>query len=297
MPKSLANPLEFYVRQSPITEPGKMAHLLADLPKDVQELCSVIQGLMVHVYWADRYGLTLSPERKQDVQLRKAASMLEKIQEMESCSLTVMRPLEKRIAGTCRDFSLLLCSFLRYQGIPARTRCGFATYFLPNHYEDHWICEYWHREMQSWVMVDPQLDPFQCDALQITFDPCKLTPGKFIPAGAAWQMCRNGRANPDSFGIFDMHGLGFVRENLVRDIASLNGMELLPWDVWGIMETEDDRLTKEDLCFLDEVASLTLQVNTGFSQLEGVYGTDARIRVPDTIVSYTNNGPIRVRIQ
>lgn len=280
-----------------MTDPGKVANLLADLPQDVRELCSVVQGLMVHVYWAGRYGLTLSPERKQDVQLRKAASMLAQIQDMEPWGLTVMRPLEKRIAGTCRDFSVLLCSFLRYQGIPARTRCGFATYFLPNHYEDHWICEYWHRERQAWVMVDPQLDPLQCEALQITFDPCKLPPGKFIPAGEAWQMCRNGLANPDFFGIFDMHGLGFVRGNLVRDIASLNGMELLPWDVWGIMETEDNELTKEDLGFLDEVASLTLQGNTGLSQLQGVYSTDARIQVPDTIVSYTNNDPIRVKLQ
>ncbi len=297
MNKSLANPLNFYVRQSPITDPGEMAYLLDDLPQDVRGLCSVVQGLMVHVYWAARYGLTLSPERKQDVQLRKAAFMLEKIKEMESCSLTVMRPLEKRIAGTCRDFSVLLCSILRYQGIPARARCGFATYFLPNHYEDHWVCEYWHRERQSWVMVDPQLDPFQCEALQISFDPCELPPGKFIPAGTAWQICRNGLADPDSFGIFDMYGLQFVRGNLVRDIASLNGMELLPWDVWGIMGTEDDALTKEDLGFLDEAASLTLQGNNQFSQLEGVYNTDARIRVPDTIVSYTNNGPIRVRLQ
>ena len=113
MNKSLANPLKFYVRQSPITVPGEMAYLLDDLPQDVRELCSVVQGLMVHVYWAARYGLTLSPERKQDVQLRKAAFMLEKIKEMESCSLTVMRPLEKRIAGTCRDFqyfSVLSCA-------------------------------------------------------------------------------------------------------------------------------------------------------------------------------------------
>jgi hypothetical protein len=74
-------------------------------------------------------------------------------------------------------------------------------------------------------------------------------------------------------------------------------MELLPWDVWGIMGTEDDALTKEDLGFLDEAASLTLQGNNQFSQLECVYNTDARIRVPDTIVSYTDNGPIRVRLQ
>ena len=285
MPESLANPLEFYVRQSPMTNPAERAHLLADLPRDVRELCQVVQGLMVHIYWAERYGLTLSPERKQDVELRKVALMLEQIEAIDLRSLSSIRPLEKRIVGTCRDFSVLLCSILRLQGIPARARCGFATYFLPNHYEDHWICEYWHRERQCWVMVDPQLDLFQCETLQITFDPCNLPPGTFIPAGAAWQMCRDGLADPDSFGIFDMHGLWFVRGNLVRDIASLNGMELLPWDGWGIIEMADDALTTDDLNFLDETALLTLQGNSGFCQLKAIYEKDTRVRVPDTVVS------------
>lgn len=290
------NPLEFYARQSPLTDPGERAHLLADLPCDMQKLCQVIQGLMVHIYWAERYGLTLSQQRKQDVQLRKVSLMLEQVKAMDHQSLATMRPLDKRIAGTCRDFSVFLSAILRFQGIPARARCGFATYFLPDHYEDHWICEYWHREKQDWVMVDPQLDALQCEVLQITFDPCDLPPGMFIPAGAAWQMCRNGLADPDSFGIFDMHGLWFVRGNLVRDIASLNGMELLPWDSWGIIEKQDDALTQEELGFLDNAASLTLQGNTGFSQLRAIYEEDAGVRVPDTVISYTDDGPTQVRL-
>ena len=40
--------------------------------------------------------------------------------------------------GNCRDFSTMLCTVLRYQNTPARARCGFGAYFLPDHYEDHW---------------------------------------------------------------------------------------------------------------------------------------------------------------
>jgi hypothetical protein len=46
--------------------------------------------------------------------------------------------LAKRLVGNCRDFSTMLCAMLRHQGVPARARCGFGAYFLPNHYEDHW---------------------------------------------------------------------------------------------------------------------------------------------------------------
>ena len=32
--------------------------------------------------------------------------------------------------------------------------------------------------------------------------------------------------DPEKFGIFDMHELGFVRGNLIRDVASLNKHDL-----------------------------------------------------------------------
>nr|WP_246715041.1 hypothetical protein [Rhizobium sp. BK196] len=34
----------------------------------------------------------------------------------------------------------MLCAFLRNKGIPARVRCGFASYFSAE-WEHHWLCE------------------------------------------------------------------------------------------------------------------------------------------------------------
>lgn len=49
-----------------------------------------------------------------------------------------------RVIISCRGFTLLLVSVLRYKGIPARARAGFAPYILNNGINiDHWICEYW----------------------------------------------------------------------------------------------------------------------------------------------------------
>ncbi|MEU7973849.1 transglutaminase domain-containing protein [Micromonospora sp. NPDC049089] len=42
--------------------------------------------------------------------------------------MTVARAPDRRVIGTCRHFAVLSCALLRYRGIAARARCGFATY-------------------------------------------------------------------------------------------------------------------------------------------------------------------------
>lgn len=108
---------------------------------------------------------------------------------------------------------------LRAQGVPARARCGFGTYFWPGRYEDHWVREYWNGE--RWVSVDAQLDELQRGKLGIVFDPLDLPPGQFVPASCAWQMCRSGEADAEKFGIFDMHGLWFIRASAATCCASI----------------------------------------------------------------------------
>jgi hypothetical protein len=100
-------------------------------------------------------------------------------------------------------------------------------------------------------------------------------------------MCRSGQADPDNFGILDMHGLGFVRGNFVRDVAALNKIELLPWDCWGIIEkpAEDDL---DDLKFLDALANLTCADVPDLQAVRTLYKTDTRLRVDGTIHSYIN---------
>src|SRR5437899_818730 len=108
----------------------------------------------------------------------------------------------------------------------------------PDRYVDHWVVEYWEPELARWRRVDNQLDQVQQDALTLDFDPTDVPAGKFLDGAEAWQMCRAGAADPERFGILDFWGLWFVRNNVVRDLAALNKMELLPWDGWGLMNDE-----------------------------------------------------------
>jgi hypothetical protein len=188
--------------------------------------------------------------------------------------------------AVCRHFSVLLTAILRAHGVAARPRCGFGAYFNAGKFEDHWVCEYWNTKRSRWVLVDAQMDAVQRKAFNLTFDPLDVPRDAFVIAGDAWQMCRSGRADPKHFGLSmipGLHGLWFIAGNVVRDLASLNRVDALPWDVWGLMEMGDDALAEEIRTLLDKVAALTMGGDAAFPEIRTLYETDDRLRVPQTV--------------
>ena len=255
----MASPLEFYATPGPMTRPGAMAPMLNDLPTGVGEIYRIVQGLMIHIYWARHYGLELDEARQSEVQIRPLSAKLERIVELDPRPLSEPRDVDRRLVGNCRDFSLLLVGLLRHRGIPARARCGFGRYFEPNHYEDHWVGEVWNAAEGRWVLLDAQMDDLQRGVLQLPFDPLDVPRDQFITGGRAWQLCRAGQADPETFGIHDMSGLWFVRGNLVRDVAALSGGDAADFD-----------------------------------HIRGLYESSERWRVPPIIRSFTPAGPVTV---
>jgi hypothetical protein len=124
--------------------------------------------------------------------------MLEGIQELDPRPLTEERPPERRLIGNCRDSAVLFCAILRHQGRPARARAGFATYFQPGFFGDHWVCEPWEAERQRWVSVDPDISP---DPALWGFDTLDVPADRLLVAGRAWQACRAENADPVRFGM------------------------------------------------------------------------------------------------
>lgn len=275
-----ASILQFYTTPGIMTDPGEYAKLLEGLPKDVLRLCEVVQGVLIHIYWAEQMGVSLSEERKQEVSIRPVAPKLTRILELDDHPLTEPRPLEKRLVSNCRDFSVLLTAILQHQGVPARARAGFGTYFIPGRYEDHWVCECWNSEEQRWVLVDAQLDALQRKALHIPFDPLDVPRDRFVIGGRAWQMYRSGEASPDLFGIFDMHGPWFIRGDLVRDFLALNKVDILPWDPWGHMAGPKEAILPEELTYLDRMAELTIRGDVAFDEIRSLYESDPVLHPP-----------------
>jgi hypothetical protein len=136
--------LTYYARPGPITHPGPYAPLLDALPTELPALVKALQGVMLHIFWAQSYGVSLTDERKAEVNLRRVDRQLSRIVELDDRPLTEGRPHERKLVGNCRDFSVLLTAILRHRGVPTRARCGFGTYFTPGRYEDHWVCEVWN---------------------------------------------------------------------------------------------------------------------------------------------------------
>jgi hypothetical protein len=277
--------LAYYAAPGPFTHPGLYSSMLAGLPTDLPGLVKVVQNTLLHVFWAERYGVSLREEQKVTLQMRSVQSKLAALQAAGAASLLEPRSVEQRQVGNCRDFSLLLCALLRCQGVPARARCGFGTYFWPGRFEDHWVCEYWNASSQRWVMVDSQLDELQQEVLKLDFDPLDMPEGKFLTGGQAWQMARRGEADPELFGIFDMHGLWFISGNLVRDMLALNKVEILPWDHgWGIMSEDETQAGPESErpAFIETLAELTIPGQENFSALRALFESDRRLHAPES---------------
>jgi hypothetical protein len=288
--------LTYFAQYGKMTHPGSYTHLYTDLPSEVPSLVKVVQGLMVHVFWGERYGLHLSEERTAEVQLRSIERRLARTLELDPRPLATTRPNEQKIVGNCRDFSVTLASMLQSKGIPARPRCGFGTYFERNLYIDHWVCEYWKEAEQRWVLVDAQLDEIQSSVLQISFNPLDVPRDQFLVGGAAWKMCRSRQADPKQFGIFDMNGMDFVKGDFIRDVAALNKVELLPWDCWGMILAGYATLPPDDLSMLDRLADLTEGDVPHFDWVQQLYESDPRLRVGDAIQSYVNGNMEQVAL-
>jgi hypothetical protein len=268
-----------------MTSGGKHAALLEALPNDVAALCRIVQGLAIHEYMARAYGVTLSEERKSESHIRPVERMLDRLLELDSRPLTVTRPPERRLVGVCHHFMLLLVAMLRAKGIPARGRYGFGSYFNPPYFEDHLVCEYWSRAAARWILVDPQLDAVWRRELKLDFDPLDVPRDRFVVAGDAWTQCRTGEADPAKYGIFvgNLRGLWFIAGEVLRDVAALNRMEMLPWDVWGAMPRPNETLRDDQLAFFDRLAALTREPDKAFEQLRALYAGAERVGVPATV--------------
>jgi hypothetical protein len=274
----MADVLEFYADPGRLTEVSRHEELLKGLPDDLGELTRIIQGVGIYDvvapdFYAVRRFTTAASATCWPVCSRSMTLRLP-LRDRQSCGCSV-------VAEDSRD-CLLGCYGL---AVPARARCGFAAYLNPGHFEDHWVGEVWNAEERHWRLVDAQLDEVWRTQLKIDDDVLDIPRNRFLVAADAWRRCRVGEEDPETFGITfgGLHGLWFVAGSLVRDLAALNKMEMLPWDVWGAQPAPDQALDKDRLAFFDELAALTQDPDSSFDALRRRYQSDDHLRVPPKV--------------
>jgi Transglutaminase-like superfamily len=278
--------LEFYAQPSVMTSVGRYAPLFNELPDEVGEMVRIIQHLVVYDVVAPAfYGFRIPEHRRSEIHLRAMEKMVERLLSLDDHALSVARTVDRRLVGRCRHFMLFLIAMLRAKGVPARARGGFGSYFNPPHFEDHWVCEYWNVNQERWIFVDAQFDDVWRRELRIEHDVLDVPRDRFLLAADAWDRCRKAEADPSKFGIHftGQRGLWFIAASLVRDLAALNKMEMLPWDVWGAQPGSDEPLDDGQLAFFDRMAALARAPDASFQELRKLYGGDRRLAVPATV--------------
>jgi hypothetical protein len=150
--------LDYYREPGPITCLDRYTEFLNWLTSDTRAICQVVQGLLVHDRWINRYGSPFDPGQVYDSNIAYMEDLLDKAVQLDPRSLALPRAVERRVICCCREFATLFCAMLRFKGIPARSRCGFGRYFGAGWFEDHWICEYWDAARSHWVRADPQYE-------------------------------------------------------------------------------------------------------------------------------------------
>jgi hypothetical protein len=290
--------LAFYAAQSTYSDPGTLAGVYADLPHDPAELARIARDLLIHRLEGDLFGHTHPTDRlHNDAEARYIDATLSILVDRNAAPLSVRRDPADRFVGTCRDFTLLHCSFLRHAGIPARVRIGFADYWGSSFHGDHVVTEYWDAA-RGWLLADAQLaDPFVSGHWKVDFDPMDVPRDRFLVAGEAWRAIREQGADERTFGLHGPQegpfwGERYVAGNIRLDLAALNKVETLLWDVWGEDEGEPGTpLPEPSRRFYDGVAPV-VSGEISFEAVRKLFTEDDVLRTPQTVTSYAPfNGP------
>ncbi len=253
---------------------------------DVREVVDVVQGLLVYdAVAAPFYGVELPHEQAEAIHERDSSRLLALVRAVDPRPLDEARDPAHRVGARCHAFSRLTVAFLRAAGVPARARCGFGAYFRPGWFEDHWVAEYWDTGENRWCLVDAQLDAVWRKMIGFGGDIFDVTRTEFVTAGHAWQAWRRGELDADRCGLsaIDEHGSHWIAGNLRLDLASLNKVEMLPWDVWGGGWNPGEQPTDAQLELFDTAASLTVDPDAHFSELRQCYERDNALRMNGTV--------------
>ncbi|WP_424630539.1 transglutaminase domain-containing protein [Bradyrhizobium sp. SYSU BS000235] len=243
-------------QQTEWSDPAAHHARLGELPSEPAAIADALEEFVIHHAVARQIGFPVPAYAEDDRSLRRSALLLDTLLQRDARPLSIHRDLPDYLYVTCRDFALLAITALRAQGIPARLRAGFASYFAKGHWEDHYICEY--RRDGQWAVLDAQLGRRARDGMRVPFDVANVPSSGWRSAPSVWRTVRTGEIDATTCGLTyaDIKGEWWIASSVIRDAATLAGIECLPWDNWGptIGFRETRSLTPEQAQDIDALA-------------------------------------------
>jgi hypothetical protein len=262
-----AGTLRYFAQPSPTSLIAVPERVLAGLPATPEASIRWTRNVVLHVVDVVAFGVDVDDTRLDESEIRSAQGILEQALVLQDDPLSVMRDPEQRVIGVCQHLALLAAALLRHAGVPARVRYGFVPYIHRGKLEDHCIVEAWTDD--RWRRFDPgQGFPVGHPVLD-----------NFVPAGEAWLRCAAGDDDPERYGAEDLfqsrsyRGAFYLRNSVVRDLASLAKVDLHPNDWWGLMLGQEEDGVDE---VVDEAARLTLDDGHHEERIQR-FAADARL--------------------
>lgn len=111
--------MQSWSSHSAYSDPGRHRALLRGLPGELPALCAAARNVIGH-YRAEL--VDLSRTRRDEVNSRWLAAILDTDQCRHPYPLHQRRPPDDRVAGCCRDHCLFVVGALRERNVPARSR-------------------------------------------------------------------------------------------------------------------------------------------------------------------------------
>jgi hypothetical protein len=281
------------------SNPGRWQTRLSELPLEPVAIPDALENFVIHHAIARHMGIGVPERAEPDRNLRTLERIISALIERDDRPLTEHRHISNYFYGTCHDFALLATGTLRHYGVPARLRVGYAGYFIPGKWEDHWVCEY--KIGGRWALLDGQLGPIARDGFKIRFPVNDMSATEWRSAASIWRAIRAGTIDENICGVsfVGIRGQWFVASAVLRDAAALAGIECLPWDYWGAGREflRSQEISDEQAKQIDALAEALDPAPENRSDAESILDRFPWARPTETVASVIVTTPVEVPIR
>jgi formylglycine-generating enzyme required for sulfatase activity len=269
--------LNFYRQYSSFTDPGEYKYLYKNLPDSLPELCSLVRSQFIHPYEELPKYREQIPKERWDEMLKypTVKSILKGLVSYDSRGLVKDRKPENQLVLACRENAILLASILKYRGIPARVRGGYATYLIPDFHTNHAICEVWNENDRRWMLVDPSTGMID------------FSRDKFDFGNDAWLKMQKKEIDPNLFGMPGQHpGALSIIAIVCTDLAFILGTEYTIYQYAPILDyafQNNSQLTSKHIETLNTISELMKSLDAdNLSKLQDIYNNTPEIQITKT---------------